>query len=149
MNKNKICDSEERRIHRLVNFKLPNHWKKIGWGLFFLSLGLLLLNRFVDVNHAIFKTILKNIILVGLLIITISKEKIEDELVENLRSKAFSFAFIIGVVYVLIQPLINYLVFLIVKPQNANYEDLGDFQILWFLLIVYLTAFWFLKRRNQ
>jgi hypothetical protein len=103
----------------------------------------------LDGDFSIIKSILKKTALFGLLIVIISKEKIEDELVENLRAKAFSFSFIIGVVYVLVQPLINYLFFIILKPQKANYEDLGDFQILWFLLIVYLTAFWFLKRRNS
>ncbi len=86
--------------------------------------------------------------LIGLLIVTISREKIEDEFIENLRSKSFSLAFIIGVIYVLAQPLVNYIVSLILQSEKASFEDLGDFQILWFLLVIYLTAFWSLKRRN-
>ncbi|AFL79557.1 hypothetical protein Aeqsu_0025 [Aequorivita sublithincola DSM 14238] len=149
MNKRKFCDAEEHRLHWLINFKLPNQWKKIGWGILFLSFGFLIISKFLDGDYTLVSSIFKKTALLGLLIVTISKEKIEDELAENLRSKAFSFAFIIGVVYVLVQPLINYLAFVIVKPQNANYEDLGDFQILWFLLVVYLMTFWFLKKRNS
>lgn len=149
MNKQKICTAEERRLNWLINFKLPNYWKKIGWSILFISFGFLIVSKFLDGDFSIIKSILKKTALLGLLIVTISKEKIEDELIENLRAKAFSFAFIIGVVYVLVQPLINYLAFVILKPQSANYEDLGDFQILWFLLVVYLTAFWYLKRRNS
>ncbi len=148
MKKSKICDAEELRLQWLVNFKLPNYWKKIGWALLSLSFALIILTKFLDGDFSVIISILKKITLLGLLIVVISKEKIEDELMENLRGKAFSFSFIIGVVYVLVQPLINYLVFVILKPQKARFEDLGDFQILWFLLIVYLTAFWFLKRRN-
>lgn len=148
MNKQKFCDAEERRLHWLVNFKLPNTWKKIGWGLLSLSFALLILTKFFDGDYLVIRSVLKKITLLGLLIVVISKEKIEDELVENLRGKAFSFAFIIGVVYVLVQPLINYVAFLLLKPEKANFEDLGDFQILWFLLVVYLMTFWFLKKRN-
>lgn len=149
MKTGKLCEGEERRIIWLINFKLPNYWKKIGWGILALSFALILVSRYIDVNQFIFKSILKNTALVGLLIVTISKEKIEDELIENLRSKAFSFAFIIGVIYVLVQPLINYLALLLLKPEKANLEDLDDFQILWFMLIVYLFAFWLLKKRNS
>jgi len=149
MKTQKFCDGEERRLIWLISRKLPNSWKKIGWGILFLSLVLLLLNQYFDINHLMFKSILKNTTLVGLLIVTVSKEKIEDELVESLRAKAFSFAFIMGVTWVLVQPLINYTVSFLITPLRANYQDLGDFQILWFLLIIYLTTFWFLKRRNS
>jgi L-asparagine transporter-like permease len=112
------------------------------------SLILILSTKFIDGNFDVLKTILKNTMLIGLLVVTISKEKIEDEFIENLRSKSFSLAFILGVVYVLVQPLINYVVAMLVEPKKASFENLGDFQILWFLLIVYLTAFWSLKRKN-
>lgn len=149
MDNQKICNAEERRLNWLINFKLSNSWKKIGWGLLFISFAILIAVKFFDGEYTVLKSVLKKVSLLGLLIVVISKEKIEDELVENLRGKAFTFSFIIGIVYVLIQPLINYLAFLLIKPEKANFEDLGDFQILWFLLIVYLMTFWFLKKRNS
>ncbi|MGO3181950.1 MAG: hypothetical protein ACTIJ9_03875 [Aequorivita sp.] len=95
MKEQKFCDGEERRLDWLITRRLPNSWKKVGWGI--LSLALILLNRFLEIDHLLFKSILKKTMLIGLLIVTISKEKIEDERVETLRSKAFSFAFIVGV----------------------------------------------------
>ncbi|SRX73645.1 hypothetical protein [Aequorivita antarctica] len=148
MNKQKFCEAEERRLNWLINFKLPNYWKKIGWGILVVSLALILSTKFIDGDFDLLKSILKKAMLIGLLIVTISREKIEDEFIENLRSKSFSLAFIFGVIYVLAQPVVNYIVSLILQSEKANYEDLGDFQILWFLLVVYLTAFWSLKRRN-
>lgn len=149
MKEQKFCDGEERRLDWLITRRLPNSWKKVGWGILFLSLALILLNRFLEIDHLLFKSILKKTMLIGLLIVTISKEKIEDERVETLRSKAFSFAFIVGVAWVLVQPLLNYIVSFLLKAQNVTYKDLGDFQILWILLIIYLTSFWFLKRSNS
>ncbi|MCB0464386.1 MAG: hypothetical protein KDC78_01750 [Aequorivita sp.] len=148
MNKQKRCEGEERRLNWLINFKLPNYCKKIGWGILLVSLLLILVTKLLDGNFDLLKNILKKAMLLGLLIVTISREKIEDEFIENLRGKSFSFAFIVGVVFVLVQPVINYIVFLFFKPEKIIFKDLGDFQVLWFLLVVYLTAFWSLKRRN-
>lgn len=149
MQLNKICDSEERRLRWILNFKLPNYFKKVGWTLVILSLISLFATKLFEGDFDLLKTILKNLMLLGLLIVTLSKEKIEDEYIENLRSMAFRCAFILGVIYVLIQPLINYLAFVLVKPDKAMFQDLGDFQILWFLLVFYLTVFWVLKRRTK
>ncbi|SRX55940.1 hypothetical protein [Aequorivita sp. CIP111184] len=149
MNKQKFCEAEERRLNWLINFKLPNYWKKIGWSILFVSLALILFIKFLNDDFDLLKNILKKSMLIGLLIVTISSEKIEDEFIESLRSKSFTLAFILGVIYVLAQPVVNYFVSLILQSENTNYEDLGDFQILWFLLVVYLTAFWSLKRRNS
>lgn len=132
-----------------MNFKLPNYFKKVGWTLVILSLISLFATKLFEGDFDLLKTILKNLMLLGLLIVTLSKEKIEDEYIENLRSMAFRCAFILGVIYVLIQPLINYLAFVLVKPDKAMFQDLGDFQILWFLLVFYLTVFWVLKRRTK
>ena len=149
MNHNKICDSEERRLKWLMNYKLPHSWKKVGWVLFIISLVSILLIKFLDGDFELLKAILKNSMLLGLLIVTLSKETIEDEFIENLRSKAFRGSFLVGVIYVLVQPLVNYVAFLIARPDKAEVEDLGDFQILWFLLVVYLTIFWMLKRKAK
>lgn len=148
MNKEKFCDAEERRLNWLINFRLPNYFKQIGWWLFFISLFSIFATTLFDGDFNIIKTVLKNVMLLSLLIVILSKEKIEDELIGNMRSRAFSFSFIIGVIYVLVQPLFNYAAFLLVKPEKAIFTDLGDFQILWFLLVVYLGTFWFLKKRN-
>lgn len=149
MNAKDLCEGDERWLNWLVNFKLPNYWKKIGWVLLIISLVLVLAIKFMDGNFDVLKSILEKAMLIGLLIITISREKIEDEFIQALRSKSFSFAFIVGVIFVLIQPLVNYIVLLLFKPEKLIFQDLGDFMILWFLLIVYLTTFWSLKRRSS
>jgi len=86
--------------------------------------------------------------LVFLFVIVISKEKIEDERIQKIRGQAFSFTFLAAVLYVLVQPLVTYFVALLVKSEKAVVEDLGDFQILWFMLIVYLVFFHFVKKRE-
>jgi hypothetical protein len=87
------------------------------------------------------------VVLVGLLMIAISKEKVEDEMIRTIRGQAFSMAFIAGVIYTLVQPLINYIVAFFVEKDKEPLTDIGDFQVLWFLLTMYLLFFYMIKKR--
>ena len=69
-------------------------------------------------------------------------------MIKTIRGQAFSMAFIAGVVYTLIQPLFNYIASYIVEKDNEPLGDLGDFQVLWFLLTMYLLFFYMIKRRQ-
>ena len=147
MNLKSVSECEERRISKFINFKLPNFYKKIGWTGFFLSFVILIFAKFFDGDYLILIEILKRLLLVFLLIVVISKEKMEDEMIKSIRSQAFSFAFVGAVAYTLLQPVINLIVSLIVRPDKVIFEDLGDFQVLWFMMIVYLVVFMKLKKR--
>ena len=143
-----IQEYDRKTAQRLINFKLPYYWKKIGlYGFAVLFLGLLA-TKFFESDLEVLKEILKKASLVFLFVIVISRERIEDERVQNMRSQSFSFSFLAAVLYTILQPLVNYLVFAIVKPEKAEVVDLGDFQILWFMLVVYLMFFYVLKKRG-
>jgi hypothetical protein len=125
---------------------LPHSYKKVGaWllGLSFLALVILKINMG---ELGIYRTALKQLMLVGLLFMAISKEEIEDEMIVNLRAQAFSLSFICGIIYALVQPYINYGVAAVVAPEKAIYEEFGTFIILWFMLTVHLLFFYVLKK---
>lgn len=147
MNFKSIKECERNSALRLLNFRLPNAWKRIGWiGFTLVFLGLLA-TKFFEGDLEVLKTILKKLTLVFLFIVVLSREKIEDERIQSIRAQAFSFTFLTAVLYVICQPIINYLVATLLKPENASFEDLGDFQILWFMLAIYLLFFNLVKRR--
>jgi len=147
MNLKSISDCEDQRIQKFINYKLPNHFKKIGWIGFVLSFVILIATKFFDGDYSILVDILKRLLLVFLLIVIMSKEKVEDEMIKSIRSQAFSFAFVGAVAYTLLQPVINVIVASIFKPEKAIFNDLGDFQILWFMMMIYLVVFIKLKKR--
>lgn len=149
MNLNNICESERRSLNRLKKALLiPNYFKTIGIVIFLAALvSVLFIGTFIDGGETV-KLVLKKIMLVALLLFALAKEKIEDELVEKLRSQAYSAAFICGVIYTLVQPLVNLAVAALIKPEKAIYADLGDFVILWFMLFVYICLFNLLKRTS-
>ena len=144
----KFCEAEYRRLKKIQNYKylIPNHYKKVGMALLIASTIALLTRKYLFEDLELVQQIGKKGMLLALLLITLSKEKMEDELITKLRGQAFAVAFISGVIYTLVQPLINYLVALLIKPEKAIYDDLDDFIVLWFMLVMYLIFFYMFKR---
>ncbi|MFT4670170.1 MAG: hypothetical protein ACI840_002224 [Ulvibacter sp.] len=148
MNLKSIQEHERRRAQKLLNYKLPTYWKKIGWVGAILSLIAIMSTSLFDGDFELLKDILRKVVLAFLFTVILAKEQVEDERVQNFRAQSFSFAFLAGVLYTLFQPVANWIVFSIFRPERATFEDLGDFQILWLMLTVYLVFFYILKKRG-
>ena len=148
MNLKSIIECEAKGFAKLNKYQLPNHYKKIGIGIVIISFIALFINGFV-LNNLELKVIAKFGLLIGLLIILISKELLEDELVIKLRMQSYTFAFIAAVGYSLMLPFINYLFDITFQPANAALKEIGDFTILWMLLIVQVLYFEVLKKAHK
>lgn len=148
MNFTNFCQAEYRRLKKIQNYQylLPNYYKKVGISILIISLITLITRKYLIDDGELIRQIAKKGMLLSLLLITMSKEKIEDELIIKLRGQAFAFAFVAGVIYTLIQPLINYIVALVIRPEKAVFNGLDDFIILWFMMVMYLTFFYLFKK---
>jgi uncharacterized membrane protein len=143
MTKEQLLECEARRINKL--YLLPNKYKKFGVALLILAVAALLIFKFMDGEFVIAKDLAKKGLLVGLLFISISKDKIEDERASKLRSQSYTWAFIFGVGYTIVAPYISYAVKYIFKPEKAIFAELDVFVILWFMLCIQLLFFHTLK----
>ena len=132
----------------MKNFQLPPIYKKIGIGVAVLSFIGLFANKFT-VNMEALRSATKYGLLIGFLLISISREEIEDELIKNLRMQSYSFAFVFGVILSLFSPFVDFVVDAILGAQEAGLDDAGDFEILWILLSVQVFYFEMLKRMHQ
>lgn len=139
-----IVEHDRKLFNRLRKFQLPHRWKRIGLWVVIVTFAFMVIKRWVD-EPAWVKPLLNNIFLLGLLLISISREKIEDERVAALRSQSYGIAFITGVIYAFVQPYVGYLVELIIRPEEAS-TDMSYFQVLVFMLVVQLMFFRQLKR---
>ncbi|WP_298518985.1 hypothetical protein [uncultured Kordia sp.] len=149
MAKETFCESEKRSIEKLEKISLPNSFKRVGVILFIILLVYILSAKIFGIeNSETLKYVLKRGLLIALLIITLSREEIEDEMIRSIRAKAFTMAFVVGAIYTLIQPLINYIANVLTGKEQDILEDLGDFQILWFMLFMYIVFFHILKRKQ-
>jgi hypothetical protein len=147
MSKLSFCERERNQLEKLNKFQLGNSYKKVGYIIAFGTFVLMILRKYV-VDSDWSRPILHGILLIGLLIISLSKEKVEDEFIDSLRSQSYRLAFIMAIVYSLAQPLINYGVAVLFN-QDDKLQGFSYFQVLFFMLIVQLMIFWQLKRMTK
>lgn len=144
-----FMEYERKSLEKMKKYQLPNWFKKIGIGIILISIVAFFVNKF-SIEDIDIKLISKYGILIGLLLISISKEKIEDELITSLRMQSYTFSFIAGVIITLLtNPIFNFIANFISQRQGENFQEVGDWEILWILLSVQVFYFEFLKRMNK
>jgi len=147
MNTKKIMDCEQRRFNKLINYRLPHKFMGIGITIAIVSIVIIFVRKFgMEGDTEWLKALLKKSLLVGMLLMSVSKDKEEDEMTISLRSQSYAIAFVIGVVYALVMPYIDYWVSNTLKPEGEVLKDLGDFQVLVFMLMIQLMFYHNLKR---
>lgn len=147
MSKSSICERERKQLEKMNKFQLGNQYKKVGYIVSIGSFIFMIVNGYFEEPDKL-RSILHGSLLIGLLLISLSKEKIEDEFVDSLRAQSYRFAFILAIVYSLGQPILNFVVGYILN-QDDEIEGFGYFQVLFFMLIVQLMFFWQLKRMHK
>ncbi len=141
-----ICETERSKLHRLGRFQLPNKYKNVGWAIIVGAFTLMIAKKFVDEPTWV-KPVLRNVMILGFLMVSISKEKIEDELMASLRATSYRLALIIGVLYALVQPYVTYAIESLIDPDNAAIDN-GYFQVLLYILLIQIMFFHILKRSS-
>jgi hypothetical protein len=144
MNKDCFLESERKSLAKMKKLQLPHKFKKLGMGLFIIFFIGIFVNAFF-IHNVDLNLISKYGLLVGLLITSISRDKIEDELIKELRMQSYTFAFIFAVVYSITLPFIGYLLDKVLAENVAAIKGMGDFTILWMLLFVQVFFFHYLK----
>lgn len=144
-------ETELKSIDNITKSQLPNKFKAIGFGIFIISFVLNCSLPFVlenyEYNGFIDKAV-KSLCLLGLLVVSISKEKIEDELIIALRMKSYNYAFIGCVVMTLIMSSLNYFI-VYINSNKTKIEGISDFTILGMLLTIQIFSFRSLKRSHN
>ena len=139
-----FCEGERKRLDRLNNFQLPNRYKRIGWYFVLFVFLLMVAKKFFDEPSWV-KPVLRNAMIVGFLVISLAREKIEDELIVKLRAQSYRLAFVFGVIYSLVQPYIELGVDYLLNSDHAS-MGFSYFQTLIFMLIVQIGFFEQFKR---
>ena len=147
MNTKKIMDCERNRFYRIINFRLPHVFMNIGIAIVAVSIITMFIRAFaLEGDTEWLKLLLQKSLLVGMLLMSISKDKEEDEMTITLRSQSYAIAFVIGVVYALVMPYVEFGVSNVVHSGGEVLKDLGDFQVLLFMLMIQLMFYHNLKR---
>lgn len=147
MNKEKLIECERRRFEKWLNFRLPYNFLKIGVAIALVSVAIMFFRAFVmEGDTEWLKAITKKTLLIGMLMMSLSRDKEEDEMTIALHMQSYAIAFVVGVVYALVMPYVEYGVSNVVNDGGEAYKDLGDFQVLLFMLMIQLMFYHNLKR---
>jgi hypothetical protein len=120
---------------------------KIGVIIGILSILMMFVRAFaLEGNTEWLKLVLQKTLLIGMLIMSISADKEEDEMTISLRSQSYAIAFVIGVIYALVMPYVEYGVDHALDTNPSALKNLGDFQVLLFMLMIQLLFYHNLKR---
>ena len=148
MNIDAISECDRKSLESLSKLQLSNSFKKVGVAIVILSILGFIVARLTESAEVMVMTT-KYGLLFGMLIVSISKDKIEDEFVMSQRLKSYAYGFITAIGISLIVPIILSLAQFFVERPIDIFKGLGDWQILWFLLSLQLFYFEFSKRMNS
>jgi membrane protein implicated in regulation of membrane protease activity len=143
---NNLCEYEKKGgVFPLI----PYTFKWIGVIIAMAAAGILLAVKIVDLPQGEFyKQLLMHVILIGLFLFVIAKEKNEDERILKLRYRAFAFAFVLGTVMILLMPLAATALDAIAHRLPLEWEqDQSIFFIMSSFLFYYLMYFQIFKRQ--
>ena len=147
MRNEEIINCERERLNKIVKFRLPNRFLKIGIIISVMAIISMFVRAFALEGDVFWlKELSKKALLIGMLLMSLSKDKEEDEMIVALRAQSYAIAFVVGVVYALVMPYVELGVSQVVNDAPQAYKDLGDFQVLVFMLMIQLLFFHNLKR---
>ncbi len=147
MERNNFVECERKGFEKLINFRLPHYFYSIGIIIILMSIVAMFVRAFVmDGDTEWLKLTLQKTMLIGMLLMSVARDKVEDEMVVKLRMQSYTYAFVAGVLYALIMPVVEYGVSNALKPEGEAFHDIGDFQLLLFILMIQLLCFHTLKR---
>jgi hypothetical protein len=141
-----IYEWDKKNFERLSRFQLSHKYKNPGILLFAAAFIGIFVFRFVDSEPEWIRMLLKNVMILGLLMVSISKEKIEDEFIIKLRQQSYQLAFITCVIYYMVQPMVSFIADLILNKDVQPFQ-MGYVGVLTFMLLVQLGFFWLLLRK--
>jgi len=147
MNLQKIQECERTKLEQLSRFQLPNTFKKVGYTLTFSAFIGLIILKTVEGEPEWMRPILRYLMIIGILIVSLSKEKVEDEMIKDLRSKSYALAFIMGVVYLVLLPVIGYFIDYL-RTSDTVLKEANFFEGLLSMLFVQIVFFEVLKRNR-
>lgn len=122
---------------------LPNNMKVVGIIISIISLGAGILIKTTNEgseNSDLIALFTYTGMILGLLLVSLSQEKIEDERVDRLRAQSMQFAFIFAAISTVIRPMIDLIFGDPIEMEQAH-------SVVFMMLLVYNIFFLFLKKR--
>lgn len=145
--KKSVLECESETVDKWSRFKLPNKLKPIGWIIAITSFIAFLFTRNAGLDNFLWLFLIKNIGVLGLAMVTLSKEKIEDEMLNSLRGKAMLFTLFCIIFFIILTPFITVLLSgLITDDFRSTAFELSQYNTLSCVMLMYILGFETMKR---
>ena len=142
-------EGDIEKIDKFAGYQLPNKFKIVGLVVVIVSILSIVTSLkiyILDVKyHELFERIALSVSVIGLLIISISREKIEDELIGKIRMQSYNYAVIVTVLVYLTLPFIHFTIVSIFSSM-PKIEGSKDVSVLAVLLMSQIFTFRKLKK---
>ncbi len=142
-------EGDIEKIDKFTGYQLSNKFKIVGLVLFITSILSIITSLklyMLDIKyHELFERIALSGSVLGLLIISISREKIEDELIGKIRMQSYNYAVIVTVLIYSILPFIHFTIVSIFSSM-PKIEGSKDVSVLGVLLMSQIFTFRKLKK---
>ena len=142
-------EGDIEKIDKFTGYQLPNKFKIVGLVVFIASILSIITSLklyMLDIKyHELFERIALSVSVIGLLIISISREKIEDELIGKIRMQSYNYAVIVTVLVYLTLPFIHFTIVSIFSSM-PRIEGSKDVSVLGVLLMSQIFTFRKLKK---
>ena len=124
---------------------VPNYFKKIGIAVMVIAVitAAILKTRNPEADEhtkVLFRVLTMNAFILGLLLISLAKDKIEDEMISAIRIRSMAGAFIATAIYVIVMPLVE-------LAFNDPVDTMTGQQVVLTMLLVYIFSYYMQKRR--
>ncbi len=142
--------TKKKSKNQMYSFILiPHVFKKIGYVGAIIFFILYHIFRYVLTEYSFLGLPFYSLMLFFMLIIAVSKEEVEDEMTIQIRAYSYSSAFLVAVIYAIIQPLLAIMVSYFKEVANFHYYSVGISHLLWFTLLQQIIVFNRLKRKQD
>lgn len=152
-NKAAFCKSEHSKLLKILNFRFPHSYKMIGIIGAALILLFLIGYKFYGGNTLIFKDVCRTVMLLLLLMASLSKDELEDEYVNHVRSQSYVIAFICSIAYSIFLPLVALLLDMVITKitgdGTVSFHEVSAFEVMFMLICFQLLFFETLKRLGR
>ena len=142
-------EDEYNKIIKILDFRLPYKFKKIGYIGAILIFLVLLGSKFFG-DELIVKDVLRTLVLLFLLVASLSRDSFEDEFNRHVRFQSYVVAFVFALVYSISIPLIaivfDILITKITGDGSINFHEVSSFEVMFILMGMQLLFFETLKK---
>ena len=149
-NRSCLYENEHNKLMKIINFRFPHKFKKAGILAAVLIFGFLLVYKFSGYSNPLLSDLCRTTMLLLLLMSSLSKDVIEDEYVNHIRSQSYILAFVCATAYSIVLPLITLLLDVLItninNEGNINFYEVSAFEVMFMLICFQLLFFETLKR---